>query len=381
MATPPHNTSTTGPVPNQAIYIVDRQLNLVEVNEQWADFARSNRGQMLLTERVPRNLLQSMSGSARARWESIYQLLLNGQLSSHEEQFNCSSPTERRTYRLRITPQVDASGTVQRLVHQTVPVDDDGAAKRRVEELAKLRDDPASIHRSYRTRVIERRIEIAAFDTSRHFRPLGQSGGDMLWHRGYADGRVDLVIADAMGHGESAGVLATQLSYLLDEVAKSDRQPMQIVAALSEASRPLIDQQGSGFATGLFLRFDSRGQRMTACNFGHDAPIFSHSGQIRMKHGPPVGLDPGLGDWSQITLDFAEHGRRFIIFTDGITEQFNIDGRMFTVAGLERVFRQNLDSPLPRMVEQVVKVVENFQGEAITKDDQTLLAIECRGGA
>lgn len=378
MPRPSDDTSTPGPTPHETLYVVDRQLNLVEVNKQWINFAQDNRGQVLLSEQQPRNLLESMSGSARARWQSIYQLLLNGQLSSHEEQFNCSSPTERRKYRLRITPEIDASGQVQRLVHQTVPVDDDGAAAQQVARLARLRDDPQATQRSYRMRVIERTIEIASFDTSRHFRPLEESGGDMLWHRGYADGCVDLVIADAMGHGGAAGVLATQLSYLLDEVAKSDREPMQIVAALNEALRPLIDQAGSGFATGLFMRFDPRGRCMTASNFGHDAPIFSHSGQVAMEHGPPVGLDLGLGDWPQATLDFAEHGRRFLVFTDGITEQFNIDGRMFTVAGLQRVFQQNLDRPLTELVEQIVRTVEQFRGEAITKDDQTLLAMECR---
>lgn len=372
------NHCTPGCAPHETLYIVDRQLNLVEVNEQWTEFARDNRGEALMTDQPSQNVLASMSGSARARWESIYTLLLNGQLSSHEEQFNCSSPLQRRTYRLRITPEFDREGQVKRLVHQTVPVDDQRPTKRRVSELAQLADDPTKTHRSYQTRVIERTIEIASFDTCRHLRPLGQSGGDMLWHRGYANGRVDLVIADAMGHGEAASVLATQLSYLLDEVAKPDHAPAQIVGALNQALLPLIDPDQGGFATGLFIRFDPRGRCMTVCNFGHEGPIFSQSGQVAMEHGPPVGLDVDLGDWPNGTLEFADHGRRFIVFTDGVTEQFNIDGEMFTVGGLERVFRQNLDRGLTTMVEQIIQALEDFRGEAITKDDQTLLAMECR---
>jgi hypothetical protein len=359
------------------VYVADRNLDLVYSNDAWTDFAQANRGDGLLAGAAAPNLLASMSGSAKARWQAIYQLLLEGRLSAHEEQFNCSSPTERRTYRLRIAPQLDKAGNVTHLVHQTVPVDHATAIRRLTRDLVALQDAPDRTRRSYRTRVIERRIEIASFDTCRHLRPLDEIGGDMLWHRGYADGSVDLVIADAMGHGEPAGLLATQLSFLLDEVARADRPPADVVAALNAALKNLPNWADCVFATGLFLRFDPRGQALTACSFGHEGPIFSRTGQVPVPSGPPAGLDLDLGDWPEHTLDFDEHGRRFLLFTDGIPEQFDTRGVMFNVAGLERVFRENLHRPLTQTVEQIVQAIESFRGAAITKDDQTLLAIEC----
>ena len=64
------------------------------------------------------------------------------------------------------------------------------------------------------------------------------------------------------------------------------------------------------------------------------------------------------------------------MFSDGITEQFNIEGEMFGTERLLQAFRSRLDQPLDDMVRGIVDEAVRFRGAALIKDDQTLLALE-----
>jgi serine phosphatase RsbU (regulator of sigma subunit) len=109
---------------------------------------------------------------------------------------------------------------------------------------------------------------------------------------------------------------------------------------------------------------------------GHEGPIFSRTGEVKIENGPPVGLLEEMGPWPDNAIDLVEHGTRFLVFSDGIIEQFNIGGEMFGTDGLLRAFRNNLDRPLDDMVRRIVDELGRFRGSALTKDDQTLLALE-----
>jgi serine phosphatase RsbU (regulator of sigma subunit) len=324
-------------------------------------------------------VLDNMSGKEKQRWNHIYRLLLKGRLPHHQESFNCSSPVERRIYRLRITPKADPSGEVAWLVHHTLPVDEQRDAVARVGEQLRELDDPNRVTREYRSRVVRRRIRIPGYETARHFKPLDDIGGDILWHREYPQGPTDLVHADAIGHGTASGRLATQIVVLLDEIGASEEGPGKTVSALNRAVAGIAEDDEVLFATGLFFRFESRGQRLRCSNFGHHGPIFSRSGLIRVENGPPVGLVDELEPWPETEIDLAEHGTRFLVFSDGITEQFNIEGEMFGDDRLVRAFRKYLELPLDDMVTRIVEDLSDFRGPALVKDDQTLLALDFVG--
>ena len=80
--------------------------------------------------------------------------------------------------------------------------------------------------------------------------------------------------------------------------------------------------------------------------------------------------------WPEIPLDLAEHGNRFLIFSDGVTEQFNPSGEMFNTKRLLRSFRECLDRSLNELLRTILNDLEDFRGTALVKDDQTLLALE-----
>jgi hypothetical protein len=358
------------------LYVVDHELRLVYSGGEWNRFATENKGERLLDKNWNPSVLDNMSGKSKTRWAHIYRMLLEGRLPHHQEEMICSSPTEKRMYRLRITPKRDDAGDVAWLVHHTVRVDEGRDVVHRVRERLGELDDPERVDHEYRASIAARRLKIPSFRLARHFQPLESIGGDLVWHREYPEGVADLVHADVSGHGETAGRLAAKIVVLLDELAAARSGPAEVISNLNRALLEVTVDDSQLFATGLFFRFEPGGQRLICSSMGHEGPIFSRTGEVKVETGPPVGLVEEFQPWPETVIDLAEHGTRFLVFSDGITEQFNIEGEMFGTERLLQAFRNHLDRPLDDLVSRIVDEYDRFRGEALTKDDQTLLALE-----
>ncbi|MFT5080845.1 MAG: hypothetical protein ACI84E_001503 [Planctomycetota bacterium] len=363
-------------VPGAALYVADQDLRVIYANDEWRRFALGNEGMELAGPAWNTNLLDNMSGKERERWESIYGLLLDGQLSHYEEDFICSSPDERRIYRLRSTPVKKDDGSTL-LVHHTVRVDDKPEEREDMRRrLRALEIDPAQVKHEYTTRVLEPRVGVPGFRVAQYVKPLDEVGGDVLWHRQYEDGTTDVLLADAMGHGIEASIHAAKMVMMLDSLAAPYRKPQDILAALNRGMlRHRLDHE-SAFASGIFFRFQ-RGTPLVRCtSFGHTAPIFSRSGEVPLQIGLALGIVDTIPVWPEMELDLTDHGTRFLVFSDGITEQFNAQGEMFGTDRLIQTFNAAHDLQLDAMVDRIVQDLNTFRGDALVKDDQTLIALE-----
>lgn len=361
---------------DSTLYAADENLRVVYTNEEWRRFARVNRGAELAGPAWNTHLLENMSGRERERWASIYELLLSGQLSHYEEDFICSSPDERRIYRLRSTPVARDDGS-RLLVHHTVRIDDKAEEREGMRSrLRALDSDPAQVRREYQRRVLAPRVAVSGFRVAQFLKPLGEAGGDILWHRAYEDGTTDVVLADAMGHGSEASVHAAKMVMMLDSLAAPYRQPQDILASLNRGMLRHRAEHESAFASGILFRFQRGTPRVRCANFGHSPPVFSRSGEVPLGVGLALGIVDTIPVWPEVELDMTEHGNRFIAFSDGITEQFDAVGKMYGTERLIRVFQESIRRPLDAVVSAILDDLEAFRGGALVKDDQTLIALE-----
>jgi serine phosphatase RsbU (regulator of sigma subunit) len=170
------------------------------------------------------------------------------------------------------------------------------------------------------------------------------------------------------------------MAIILDEVVDADHTPSTMVSALNRAMLKLTPDDDVIFATGLIFRFDHSQQHLVCSNFGHDNPLFSRTGQLCVDGGPPVGLAEEMEPWPDTQIDIKKHGSRFLVFSDGISEQFDIAGKMFGTVRLLQAFRKHIELPLDNMLAKIVEELNRFRRSALVKDDQTLLAIEFVGG-
>lgn len=364
----------------EIVYVVDSELRIIEVNDAFERFAAENNGFAILSASPDESLLANFSGRERLRWQAIYEQLLSGVLPFHTEKIMCPSPIHRRTVHCRIVPQFDDLGAVRSLVHtfqvELMPPEPLERGEPDLDYLATIA--------AYRRQILARKVSALQFSTAQFLAPLEKVGGDLLWSHEWPDGCVDVVIADAMGHGVEAARLASHLVVLLDEgcVARED-----ISVVVGKLNRELVTGRRdialgaprAMFATGLFLRLDPLEQTATFCCFGHFGPIFSKAGLVELKGGPPIGIlaEPDVANtWPAVPLSFPDHGDRFLIFTDGITEQFNEAGEMLGYEGLQREFLRTLHLDVGEALEQIVVFIASFRKGALVKDDQAMLCVQ-----
>jgi sigma-B regulation protein RsbU (phosphoserine phosphatase) len=104
--------------------------------------------------------------------------------------------------------------------------------------------------------------------------------------------------------------------------------------------------------------------------------MFSRTGHVDLKVGVALGLVDTLPIWPETELDLDEHGARFLVFSDGITEQFNPAGEMYGTDRLLQAFRAALELDVDTMLQRIVEDVTTFRDDAPVKDDLTLIALE-----
>ena len=242
--------------------------------------------------------------------------------------------------------------------------------------LPRLELDPEEVEREYTDRVLKSRVDVPGFRVAQHVEPLEHVGGDVLWHRNYDDGTTDVLLADAMGHGVEAGIHAAKLVTMLESLAAPYRTLQDILASLNRGMLRHRLEHESAFASGLFFRFRLGASVVRCANFGHTPPIFSGSGEVPLPTHLALGIVDTIPVWSETELDLAIHGTRFIAFSDGITEQFDPAGEMDGTERLERTFAASLDLELDAMVARIVQDLNAFRGDALVKDDRTLIAFE-----
>ena len=165
--------------------------------------------------------------------------------------------------------------------------------------------------------------------------PCQEIGGDFLnlvelGHRKYG-----AVIADVMGHGITAalatGAFKSAFSLMVKDTAEN---PALLLASLNNH---FFRDISSLFASCLFALIDLAKGELTIARAGHYYPLFfrkSKNGLEEMElKGPALGIKKHAEYEQQIFK--IESGDKLLLFTDGIIEQRNLEGEMFSESRLK----------------------------------------------
>jgi len=90
--------------------------------------------------------------------------------------------------------------------------------------------------------------------------------------------------------------------------------------------------------------------------------------------GPVIGLldDP---DYVQEEVTLSS-GDLLVIYSDGVTEAMDPDGKLFTEERLYEVIQQHHLSSAEGLVQAIVEAVRTFAGTAPQSDDLTLIVVK-----
>ena len=236
-----------------------------------------------------------------------------------------------------------------------------------------------------------RELEIAAeiqmslmpqqFDLSERFDIYGrcvpalQAGGDYFDLIALQEGGIFVVIADVMGKGISAALLANMLRTHIRAKLELALDPGAVLTAVNRAMTPDLAKLEM-FITVTCGWIAPNGDEIRMASAGHPAGIL-YNGEGSLEDLESQGLPVGLLDdveYETCRNKIAIHDT-LLFFTDGIPEARDDRGRMFDMAGMKLEIAKARPASAKEIVERVLRSASDFSNHGPPTDDRTLVAI------
>lgn len=212
-------------------------------------------------------------------------------------------------------------------------------------------------------------------------RPAQGVSGDYYDFLSLGTDRVGIVLGDVSGKGVSAALIMAAIQSLMRTRLYKDSEDGKPAAEhLSTAHYfDVLNQQmfentpDEKYATCFYALYDSGTRRLVYTNAGHPPPILLRKDKIvRLDAGgTPLGLISPMS-YQEVTLTL-EPGDMLIAFTDGFTESENSFGDQFGAGRLIKTVRRAHENPLPALVNEIYRSVEEWTGGGEQEDDMTLI--------
>jgi sigma-B regulation protein RsbU (phosphoserine phosphatase) len=161
---------------------------------------------------------------------------------------------------------------------------------------------------------------------------------------------------------------------LLRTLAPRHRRPSKLLQALNEAL--IARKVEARYVTLFVLLWDPATRQMTMANAGALPPMICRGNEILKvrAEGVPIGLLDSR-EYEEVVFQ-AEPGDLVVLFSDGITDHMNAEGREFGRGRLAQILRANCGKPAGDVVTAVFGELDKFSASAF--DDQTVFALRVR---
>ena len=243
-------------------------------------------------------------------------------------------------------------------------------------------EEELAIAQRVQTALLPRRLVVPGMEISAKMIPASEVGGDYYDILPCEDG-CWIAIGDVSGHGLSAGLvmLMTQSSVLTSVLARPTARPSEVLALVNLALvHNIRGRLGTkDHVTMTLLRYKADGRVVFAG--AHEEMIL-----LRQRTGEPeIIATPGtwLGARKEVGQFFVdselrlEDGDLLVLYTDGVTEAMNANGKMFDLERLVATARAVQHKPTLLVRDNILSAVRKFSVEQ--KDDMTLIVLRYRG--
>jgi Stage II sporulation protein E (SpoIIE) len=193
------------------------------------------------------------------------------------------------------------------------------------------------------------------------------------------DGRLDLSVFDAMGHGLGATMLTTLAVGAYRLGRRRGRSLPELVTDIDRAV--LFQGGGEAFVTGHVCALDLRSGQLEWINAGHPLPLLIRN-HTSSEAGPadpslPFGLGTSQPNAARLQL---EPGDVILFYSDGVADAVSSTGEPFSVPRLVDLAGRNYagGASLSAGVRHILDEVVSHAGHRL-RDDATLLALRWLG--
>jgi len=228
------------------------------------------------------------------------------------------------------------------------------------------------------------------FSIAWKFLPSDTIGGDIFNIYRLDEKTLAIYMIDVSGHGAPSALITVSVSQALqphdDGVLKkrTRRSPYYRIQRPQEVLDFLAKEYpwerfGKVF-TIVYAVIDVQMGRLLYSSAGHPPPVLLHpdgSLEILDKGGPLIGLNGNIPfEEGQIRLRF---GDILIFYTDGVTEHQNDKDVFYGAERFYGLLKSLRNRPIAELLDEVMKNLMAFGGDAKLRDDVSLLGIAYKG--
>jgi sigma-B regulation protein RsbU (phosphoserine phosphatase) len=177
------------------------------------------------------------------------------------------------------------------------------------------------------------------------YAPMSGVAGDFYGFPRVMPNSLGIILADVMGHGVGAALVASMVKIAVFNAAERGESPAKIV---QELNCTLCKQAPGQLASAIYVELNQEGNLATYTAGGQPPPLLWRRGEQRLDPLDSTGLLLGVRreeTYDDNALHFAK-GDRLLIYSDGLTEAENGKGESFGDAVLPNFFalKQNLSA-------------------------------------
>lgn len=214
--------------------------------------------------------------------------------------------------------------------------------------------------------------------------PARDVGGDFYDVIKIDEKHVIVIIGDVSNKGIPAAMVMSAAAAIIKTKVASfpDIEISELAEFVNDSLCEQIIKDKEMFVTLFFSKFDLEKHELSYCNAGHVPGLFWDNEKkeiVELAQGGTI-----VGQFQGIRFEQGSRklkdGDRLFVFTDGLTEAEDIDGRLFGRVRAEQVFYHEIGLPPKEFCSVVREWVDRFAEGATEEsiDDFTILQVEVK---
>ena len=205
--------------------------------------------------------------------------------------------------------------------------------------------------------------------------PAREVSGDFFGFHPHNEG-VYFIIADVAGKGIHAGMVMAKASTLFKVLAQDRVDPDEMMLHMNN---DLFNTKTGGmFVTSILGVYDLITEEVSWVNGGHlPALIRDQTGKFEEyeSKAPPLGVILQKNKSIYMTNKKKLNGKRFYVFTDGLSESLDEKNKELGIDGAKRIINSNFNSAVKVELTNISKEVVDKSRKKILSDDLTIVTI------
>lgn len=216
-----------------------------------------------------------------------------------------------------------------------------------------------------------------------HYQPAGETSSDFWTVYPLANGKVMVLIGDAVGQELAGAMVSAVAKSCADTLFGELPEGMDPGALLTSLNHSLYQPSRPAQTSCFALLLDPANGQAHYSNAGHVIPYHVRFGGGRAELGALPGSGPLLGDTEDVEFKSTSvplgADDAFVLFTDGLLKSQNPQGQPFRERQLQRLLGAQASADPKAICSGIVQATSQHRGGTELVDDEALVVVRWHG--